>query len=161
MADTFRIEDGVPWVGDREFRFAEADKEDHEYRSDPELAMRTRRMRIPAENGWTMSIIWGSCTYSDNYDHPHGDFRGGAAEWHEESKLGEIRIYGPDDRDALEYTVAGYLTTTQVLGLLELMGTWAADEDVLITDEDVRKLTQSADGMECPPPSQHRDRRGS
>lgn len=131
---TFRIIDGVGWIGDRSFPFAEVDKEDHEYEYDHKV----RRMRVPAENGWTMSIIWGSLTYSDNHDHPFGDFRGGPGEWHEESQTAEIRVWRRDGRDALEDQVAGYLTTDQVLGLLELMSTWATDEEPCITEEMLR-----------------------
>lgn len=131
MADTFRIIDGVGWMGDRAFPFAEVDVEDIEYLTDPNLQFRSRRMRIPAENGWTMSVVWGSYTYSSNHDYPSS--RGG--EWHEESTTAEIRIWSRDGRDALEDQVAGYLPTDQVLGLLELMSTWATDETVCITDE--------------------------
>lgn len=135
---TFRIIDGIAWIGDRRFPFAGVDIDDRDYQTDPKLQMKIRRMRVPAENGWTMSIIWGSLTYSDNHDHPYGDFQGGAGEWHEESKTAEIRIFSRSDWDALEYQVAGYLTTDQVLRLLEIMSTWATDAEPVITEEEVR-----------------------
>lgn len=137
MADTFRVIDGVGWIGDRQLPFAQVDVQDHDLQG--EFQYRVRRMRVPAENGWTMSVIWGSGTYSDNHGHPHGSlgYRSDG-EWHEESTSAEIRIWSCDDRDALEAQVAGYLTTAQVLGLLELMSTWATDERVCITDEMLR-----------------------
>lgn len=133
MSNTFRIIDGVGWIGERAFPFAEVDKEDHEY----EYEYKVRRMRVPAENGWTMSIIWGSYTYSDNHDFP-GFAGDGRAVWIEESQTAEIRIYGRHGRDALEDQVAGYLPPDQVLGLLHTMSTWATDEKPCITEEMLR-----------------------
>lgn len=137
MPDTFRIIDGVGWIGDRRFPFAQVDVRDHDIYSDGTFPYRERRMRVPAENGWTMSIVWGSGTYSDNHGHPHGflGFPKGDGEWHEESTTAEIRIWSRDDWDALEDQVAGYLTTDQVLGLLNLMSSWATDEQPCITGE--------------------------
>jgi len=39
-----------------------------------ELTQCTRQVIVEFENRWGLSIIWGSMTYGDNYDHPHGSF---------------------------------------------------------------------------------------
>lgn len=31
-----------------------------------------RKLRVPLKNGLSLSVIWGSMTYSDNRDHPYG-----------------------------------------------------------------------------------------
>jgi len=125
---TFRIIDGVAWIGDRAFPYAEVDVTDSPYHT-ADLEMKIRRMRIPAENGWTISVIWGSMTYSDNHDHPSGGLWGKKVEWHEESKTAEIRIWNREQRDALVNNVEGYLSTEVVLLLIDLMATWASDAD--------------------------------
>lgn len=136
---TFRIVDGVGWIGDRPLPFAEVDVEDHFYLTDGDFKYRVRHMRVPAENGWTMSIMWGSGTFSDNHGHPYGGpFRRAVGEsFQEESSTAEIRIWSRDDWDALEGDVAGYLTVEQVMRLLQVMSTWATDDRPVITDSDL------------------------
>lgn len=36
------------------------------------IAHISRRVRIPFENGWQLSVVWGSLSYSDNHDHGRG-----------------------------------------------------------------------------------------
>jgi hypothetical protein len=36
----------------------------------PSFRMWDRRVTIPCENGWSLSVIWGDATYSSNYTHP-------------------------------------------------------------------------------------------
>jgi hypothetical protein len=36
----------------------------------PEFRMWDRRVTIPFENQWSLSVIWGDATYSSNYTHP-------------------------------------------------------------------------------------------
>jgi hypothetical protein len=55
----------------------------------------TRVMRCYFENRWGMSIIWGSMTYSTNYDHPWG-LRGNHHEFVEEPDTVEVGIIMPD-----------------------------------------------------------------
>lgn len=63
--DRLRIDDnghGI-WLGDKHIPWAIVVAETHR-------SMETRQAIIKFENGLEVSIIWGSCTYSDNYDHP-------------------------------------------------------------------------------------------
>jgi hypothetical protein len=58
----------------------------------------TRVFRCMFENRWGLSIIWGSMTYSDNHNHPHGDWRGGPPpEFVEEPNAVEVGIIMPDE----------------------------------------------------------------
>jgi hypothetical protein len=43
-------------------------------RADPDaFTFRVRQARLGFEAGWTVSIVWGSCTYSTNHDDPFGE----------------------------------------------------------------------------------------
>ncbi len=53
-------------LGDRSYPYLEVTREDH-------LHHGVRQCRVTFENGWIASIVWGSCTYSDNYDNKVGD----------------------------------------------------------------------------------------
>jgi hypothetical protein len=109
MSETFRIIDGVGWIGSREIRWGVATSSSY-------AGHHVRRLLIPAENGWKMSVIWGTGTYSSNHT---GSFV-------EESHLAEIAIIDPDgvmitfpDGD----TVMGYLRVSDVMKLLTAMAT--------------------------------------
>lgn len=81
-----------------------------------------RRVRVMLENGYQISVIWGSCTYSDNYDHSiHRP-----QEFVEEPERVECAVMDPSD-DMLdvgeaggEYmdNVVGYCTPTDVQRLI-------------------------------------------
>lgn len=77
--------------------------------------------RVTFENGWALSIQWGACTFSDNYDSLNFDVA-------PDSMTAECAAW-KDGSDMLEWedgnTVAGWLSMAQVQRLLDLM---AADE---------------------------------
>jgi len=69
-------------------------------------------------NGWTVSVQWGPCTYSDNHDSMEFDVDKRAPY---KSTTAEVAVWGPDgilieqlDGD----TVASYQTPADVLGVL-------------------------------------------
>ncbi len=65
-----RIADGA---GYRDFPIR-YDTSDVRPRADPgAFTHRVRQAKIGFEAGWTVSIVWGSCTYSTNHDSPFGD----------------------------------------------------------------------------------------
>lgn len=85
------------------------------------------------ENGYQLSLIWGSGTYSDNCDHTFGQPRALV----EEPEWVEVGVYGPEGGELLElgdpesgYTdsVAGYCTTDDVLHLIRVVSTLSTSE---------------------------------
>ena len=64
MTDKFRIDDGAAWVGDR--RMPESAKvnvmdiKQAHPTEDLVFEMHSRGFDLPFENGWTVSVIWGS-----------------------------------------------------------------------------------------------------
>lgn len=62
----------------------------------------TRVVRGTFENRWSLSVIWGSMTYSSNHDHPSGgyDYRAGTRlpvePFMEEPELIEVAIISPE-----------------------------------------------------------------
>jgi len=74
-------------------------KESYEYQGDyfAGQTQETRVFRCTFENRWSLSIIWGSMTYSTNKDHPHGNWRGTPAEaFVEEPNTVEVGIIMPE-----------------------------------------------------------------
>ena len=69
-----------------------------------------RRVRIPFENGWQLSVVWGSLSYSDNHDHSMGwtDGRGFGGrpnqEFVEEPREVEVAVLCPPAK-AIETTI--------------------------------------------------------
>jgi len=75
-------------------------KESYEYPGDyfAGRTQETRVFRCTFENRWSLSIIWGSMTYSDNKDHPHGNWRGTTAgPFVEEPHTVEVGIIMPEE----------------------------------------------------------------
>lgn len=67
----------VLWIADgrghRHF-WVQYDTSDIRPRARPDaLTHRVRRARLGFEAGWTISIVWGSCTWSTNRDSPFSD----------------------------------------------------------------------------------------
>lgn len=84
------IIDGVPYIGDMAIRWAESVVvEDVPMKSDGSL-FRTRRFFLRFENSWGLSIIFGSGTYSDNYD---SIIVGSDKEFKEEVDTVEVAIF--------------------------------------------------------------------
>ncbi len=87
-------------VGDRRFPARLLDEE-------RDIALPTggrhcnRRHRVMMENGYQLSIVWGSCSYSDNYDYGLRD----SAEFVEEPERVEVAVFGPGDGGMLDFVV--------------------------------------------------------
>ena len=78
-------------------------------------AFKTRRMRIDCGNGYKLSVVFGSHSYSDNHDWPS---YGG--EWSEESGTAEIGVLGPNGledvfEDIWGDSVKGYCNPGEIL----------------------------------------------
>lgn len=114
----FRLEDGVAWIDDRAYPWASnvrcRDFED----------IHQRGFHLTFENGWLISILWGTGTYSDNHNFWQGEgFR-------EETGTAEIVVWQTldDDRGMREWpgqddTVMGWCTPVEVNQLIvEMMG---------------------------------------
>jgi hypothetical protein len=137
MSETFRItEPSTFWAGDKAYAWAELTVSDlpepHNFK--------TRQARIPFENGWMVSIVWGSCSYSSNYDHGTG-----RVEFVEEPSIVEMAIINPEPlRNPTEKTVDGfgtikdhdfllggdvfpYRTPEQARALLDAVASWPSD----------------------------------
>lgn len=85
---TFRIEDGIPYIGDRPFPWASKVRcEDTQYSDEP---WRSRGFWLTFENGWTLSVQFGSGNYCANRDTAFGD-----GEWQEANPTAEIAAW-PD-----------------------------------------------------------------
>jgi hypothetical protein len=89
-------------VGDRRFPAQVADEHwDRGAEMDGRVIFRSRRVRIPMENGYQLSIVWGSGSYSDNYDWPH------SGEWVEEPERVECAVFAPAPTDGVMVDVDG------------------------------------------------------
>ena len=94
----------------------------------------TRRVRVMRENGYQLSLIWGSGTYSDNYDHTFGQ----PQVFVEEPERVEVGVYGPerggellelgDPESGYTDSVAGYCTTDDVLRLIRVVSMLSTSE---------------------------------
>lgn len=118
--DTVRIEDGVPWVCDRSFPWAQGITV---HDADTSLgSWRTRRFLLPFENGWSLSIIFGSGTYCVNYDSYGGEFT-------ETPTTVEVACWTPEPNGDLVGwdtgdTVRGHVTAPALLALIDEMMGW-------------------------------------
>jgi len=110
------IKDGVGFIN------GEAMTTDVDYNDGGEpgpISMRTRRMRIDCGNGYKLSVVFGSFTYSDNHDH---GFAGN--QWCEEVCQAEIAVLGPLElsepfKDEWGDGVKGYCSGEEILAVLE------------------------------------------
>lgn len=127
----FRIEDGVPWIGDRSFPWAFG-LNTSEATIDGGRAWRQRGFHLMFETGATLSVQWGSGSYSSNHD--AGLFGG---EWHEESPDAEIAVWDkdnvwlewPDTSD----TVRGCCTPDEVLAVVDILASHSVKELAAVT----------------------------
>jgi hypothetical protein len=86
---------------------------------DIDREFKTRRMRIDCHNGYKLSVVFGSCSYSDNHDHGLG-----GAEWHEEVETAEIAVLGTlrmSESFEIEWgdTVKGYASPKEILDVMQ------------------------------------------
>lgn len=89
---------------------------DHEDFADFPHVFRIRRAVIAHENGWSLSVIWGSGTYSDNHDAWTAD-----DEFREEPDKVEVAVFPPEATASME--VLGYLDETDLVSLVDYVGT--------------------------------------
>lgn len=151
MADVFRVEteDGPPpvdlygdgrtwrratlWVGPQRVPCLH-------HRDDVVLGnvalpdFRTRRAAVMFENGWSVSVIWGSHTYSSNGAMLYR-FDGDQPPFTEEPALVEVGILqrdagliAPANRDC----VARYRDTEDVAAILDSVARWSTLEEHLV-----------------------------
>lgn len=116
----FAIEDGAFVVGGRRIP-AEVTTSDDLVGDG--YAFYTRQARVLFESGWTLSVVWGTGSYSSNRD--ASAHKGQALL--EESPTAEIAAWCLDG-DLREWpdgdTVQGWQTPEQVLALIDEMQTW-------------------------------------
>jgi hypothetical protein len=114
---TIRIEDGVPWIGDRPMRHAiDVDVTDVS-------GVHIRRFRLPCENGWELSVIFGSGTYSTNRN-AFGVPGLGDEPFREEADTVEVAVFDPQGemREIDGDTIVGWVSPEFVLSLYERVG---------------------------------------
>lgn len=116
---TVRIEDGVPWIGERSFPWAYFVRCD-DLPEDVGVDFRTRAFQLRFENGWTLSVAFGTASYSANHDHGIG--RG---EWHEESPDAELAAFPPHSDELAEWatgdTVLGYVPADMIHHVIDVL----------------------------------------
>jgi hypothetical protein len=94
-----------------------------------------RQFLVRFESGWSVSIIWGSMTYSDNHDHAFG--YGPWPELIEEPETVEAAVLHKD-REGVEGDVMGYMEADALNSLLDFVSTLATTDQVqfgVIEDE--------------------------
>jgi hypothetical protein len=107
------ITDGVAVINAESIPEAEVDVEDREALGSP---WRVRRFRIPCGDGWRLSVVFGSGTYSDNRDYGYG-----GGEWRDAVDRAEVGILSPDglvDLFGWGDTVKGYCPADEVVDIL-------------------------------------------
>lgn len=132
-ARTFRMVDGVPWIGERSFPWAKSvrveDVKDADYHG--------RGCQIVFENGYTLSVQWGSGTYSTN----HHSIGRRAVPFDEEPGSAEIAVWNASGEwfDWGGDTVKGWNTPDDVLKVVEAVASWPSDAfgvNPLVGDDD-------------------------
>ena len=113
MSDTFRIENGVGFIGSRPIENAEVFVTDAVI---PDLTFHTRNIRCKFNNGYELSIVFGDATYSEN-SHTPSDYH----QFTETPKTAEVAVFSPAgymiDFDKWGDTVLGYQNTDEVWNL--------------------------------------------
>lgn len=112
MTERLRIEDDTAWIGETPIVWGKIERGDID-----EFAR--RRLLVPFENGLRLSLVWGSMTYSDNYDHPFGK-----PSLEEEPILVEVGVLGSDGLLRCEgsQAVFSYLPMERVRSLVGIVG---------------------------------------
>lgn len=115
--NTFRFDDeGVPWIGPRSFRWAIQTRDTSQYWEPPLIChLLFIGFWLPFENGWKLSVQWGTGCYCSNYV-IHGQTP------MTECPNAEIALFAPDgemfrwpDGD----TVVGYCSPVFVLAVID------------------------------------------
>lgn len=87
-----RIEDGLPWIGDRSFPWASKVESLDAPMSLGASTFRVRLFHLTFENGWTLSVSFGSGSYTEN----HSRWTNGGP-FHEEVDTVEIALWDKDN----------------------------------------------------------------
>lgn len=101
------------------------------------ISFHHRGFHLPFENGWVLSVIWGSGSYSINHDawHPDDPFV-------EESPDAEIAVYFKEQMiDLWGECVRGYMPAREVRTLIDTMMVWPSNISA------VRALLASAERL--------------
>lgn len=102
-----------------------------------ELEFRIRRVVIPFENQWQLSILWGGQTYSDNHDWmgPMKGWRDTESQpFIEEPLMVEVGVLHPFN--GLVGDPLGYITPNHLLALAEFVSTLPSDAPVRDIEHD-------------------------
>lgn len=107
-----------------------------------------RQALLRVESGWDISVIWGSMTYSDNHDHPYGDWRTReVTEFHEEPALVEVALTQPDHDGVVGGDVWGYATEEQFAAFMVKVSVlprfWNGDINDLVSDRAAEEYESS------------------
>jgi hypothetical protein len=124
---TFRIEDGVAWVGEAKFPQAEVRFYDYEF---SDYTTRTRGFALKFPNGFTLSVMWGTNSYSANHDR---DGMFSSEPFLEACPDAEIAVYSEtgewvkfEDGD----NVRGWCTPQEVAGVIEILMHYKGDDEL-------------------------------
>jgi hypothetical protein len=116
--DCLHVDDtGTVWLGTRRIAWGQL------HQATTGLAntrFEERRYTVPFENGWRITIVWGSCSFSDNLHLGGNPFT-------EEPCLVEVAVHSPagamipfpDGND-----IAGYVPVHHVAELIDTVATW-------------------------------------
>ena len=119
----FAVVDGTLCIGGRPIPWAQIFREDQLIPSSRSQPFLIRRARIPFENGWAISVVWGSASYSSNHGHPIE-----RVEFTETPATVEVAVVR---RDELVGDPQGYVSADKVLALIGQVATWPSDGDIL------------------------------
>ena len=91
----------------------------------------TRQAIIRVETGWDVSVIWGSCTYSDNYHWPFGDpyTKEKNDTFHEEPALVEVALHHPHREHVQGGDVLGWVGEEEFARFMDRVGELPSDWD--------------------------------
>jgi hypothetical protein len=114
--------EGAVWwllVGDRRWPCSEHFSEDVIIPTTAADPYRVRRARVMVESGWEVSVVWGTCTFSLNWDLPEID---GYRPFTETPTHVEVAVLwdGP-------WEPCSMVTASELNAMIEQMATWPSD----------------------------------
>ena len=124
------------WVefGGRKYPIAPGNRDSENVPLPSGRPWRTERVRLMFENGWVLSIVWGTGTYSDNYDPYWGDPRPSI----EEPETVELAAWRDVARDTdpgagmIDWggdTVAGRVPVLRLQAIIDLISEFPSNSD--------------------------------
>ena len=132
MSETFRIEDGVAYVGDKPIPWAKVMEESITFR---DWGHRHLGFHIPLENGWIVSVQFGTGNYCVNRDALHPDSSGKTRPFLEACPDAEVGVMDATKDERLceppgwgGDPVLGWQGPAEVRVLIEWVATWAMSE---------------------------------